>query len=58
MLKALMFGAVVGTVCCFYGINVTGGAEGVGKSTTKAVVTSLTAMLAMDALLTTLIYFL
>src|ERR1700733_4742433 len=52
LLKALIFGGVVGTVSCFYGIQVEGGAEGVGKSTTKSVVTCLTAMLAMDALLT------
>src|ERR1700678_1986527 len=57
LLKALMFGAVVGTVGCFYGIQVEGGAEGVGKATTKSVVTSLTCMLAMDALLTAIIYF-
>lgn len=57
LLKALIFGGVVGTVACFYGIQVEGGAEGVGRSTTKSVVTSLTSMLAMDALLTTLIYF-
>ena len=36
---------------------VEGGAEGVGKATTKSVVTSLTCMLFMDAILTTLIYF-
>jgi phospholipid/cholesterol/gamma-HCH transport system permease protein len=57
LLKALIFGAVVGTVGCFYGIQVEGGAEGVGKATTKSVVTCLTSMLAMDALLTALIYF-
>jgi phospholipid/cholesterol/gamma-HCH transport system permease protein len=57
LLKALLFGAVVGTVGCFYGIQVEGGAEGVGKATTKSVVTSLTAMLATDALLTALLYF-
>jgi phospholipid/cholesterol/gamma-HCH transport system permease protein len=57
LLKALVFGGVVGTVSCFYGIQVEGGAEGVGRSTTKSVVTCLTSMLAMDALLTTLIYF-
>lgn len=57
LLKALMFGAVVGTVGCFYGIQVEGGAEGVGQATTKSVVTSLTSMLAMDAILTALIYF-
>jgi len=57
LLKALVFGGVVGTVSCFYGMQVEGGAEGVGNSTTKSVVTCLTSMLAMDALLTTLIYF-
>jgi phospholipid/cholesterol/gamma-HCH transport system permease protein len=57
LLKALIFGAVVGTVACFYGMQVEGGAEGVGKNTTKSVVTCLTSMLFMDALLTTIIYF-
>jgi len=57
LLKAIMFGGVVGTVCCYYGITVGGGAEGVGKATTQSVVTSLTSMLAMDAILTALIYF-
>ncbi len=57
LLKAVFFGAIVGTVGCYYGIQVEGGAEGVGQATTKSVVTSLTAMLAMDALLTALIYF-
>jgi phospholipid/cholesterol/gamma-HCH transport system permease protein len=57
LLKALIFGAVVGTVGCYYGIQVEGGAEGVGKATTRSVVTCLTSMLGMDALLTTLIYF-
>src|SRR5271156_6755574 len=57
LLKALIFGCVVGTVGCFYGMGVEGGAEGVGKATTQSVVISLTAMLAMDALLTAIIYF-
>ena len=57
LLKALVFGAVVGTVGCFYGIQVEGGAEGVGKATTKSVVTCLTCMLGADALLTTMLYF-
>jgi len=57
LLKALIFGAVVGAVSCFYGMQVEGGAEGVGRSTTKSVVTCLTSMLAMDALVTALVYF-
>src|SRR5271170_1525846 len=57
LLKAVIFGAGVGTVGCYYGFQVEGGAEGVGQATTKSVVTSLTCMLAMDALLTAIIYF-
>src|SRR5271170_7853872 len=57
LLKAVIFGSVVGTVGCYYGMQVEGGAEGVGKATTRSVVTSLTCMLAMDALLTAIIYF-
>lgn len=57
LLKALCFGYVVGSVSCYYGMGVEGGAEGVGKATTTSVVTCLTSMLAMDAILTALIYF-
>jgi len=57
LLKATCFGYIVGSVSCYYGMGVEGGAEGVGKATTTSVVTCLTSMLAMDALLTTLIYF-
>jgi phospholipid/cholesterol/gamma-HCH transport system permease protein len=57
LLKALLFGTVVGSISCYYGMQVEGGAEGVGKNTTRSVVTSLTSMLATDAVLTALIYF-
>lgn len=57
LFKALVFGGVVGSVSCYYGMQVEGGAEGVGQATTKSVVTSLTAMLAVDAFLTAILYF-
>jgi phospholipid/cholesterol/gamma-HCH transport system permease protein len=57
LLKALFFGALIGSVSCYYGIKVEGGAEGVGKATTISVVTSLVAMLALDCFLTALFYF-
>ena len=57
LFKALVFGGVVGSVSCYYGMQVEGGAEGVGQATTKSVVTCLTAMLAVDALLTAILYF-
>jgi phospholipid/cholesterol/gamma-HCH transport system permease protein len=57
LLKALIFGGLIASISCFYGMKVEGGAEGVGKNTTMSVVTSLTAMLAADCLLTALFYF-
>lgn len=58
LLKAVCFGYVVGSVSCYYGMGVEGGAEGVGKATTTSVVTCLTAMLFVDAILTVVIYYL
>jgi len=51
LIKALVFGAVYSSICVFQGINTTGGAEGVGRSTTRAVVLSLTMILVADFLL-------
>lgn len=41
MLKAMIFGAVVGIIGCYQGMNTSNGAQGVGKATTDAVVYSL-----------------
>lgn len=57
LLKSVLFGGLVGSIACFYGIRVEGGAEGVGKATTLSVVTSLTSVLATDCLLTAMFYF-
>src|SRR6202142_1034248 len=38
LLKPFLFAIVIALVGCFYGINTTGGTQGVGRSTTKAVV--------------------
>ncbi len=50
--KAFVFGALYSTICVYYGLKTTGGAEGVGRSTTRAVVISLTMILVSDFLLT------
>lgn len=50
--KALAFGALYSTICVYHGLTTTGGAEGVGRSTTSSVVMSLTAILVADFLLT------
>jgi phospholipid/cholesterol/gamma-HCH transport system permease protein len=40
LIKACFFGAVFTLICCYRGFNAKGGAEGVGKATTSAVVYS------------------
>jgi len=40
-LKALMFGAIIAMVCCYKGMTVSGGPEGVGRAVNQAVVVSL-----------------
>ena len=46
--KAIIFGAVFSTVGCYKGFYASGGAKGVGKSTTEAVVISLVTILITD----------
>lgn len=41
MIKAACFGAMVAVIGCSWGLTTTGGAKGVGQSTTAAVVTAL-----------------
>jgi phospholipid/cholesterol/gamma-HCH transport system permease protein len=40
-LKAVVFGLLIAVVGCNWGLTTTGGAKGVGQSTTTAVVTAL-----------------
>src|SRR5262249_10565188 len=54
MLKSVAFGGVLALIACQPGLAATGGAEGVGRVTTSAVVTSLFALVLMDALFTVL----
>ncbi|MBZ8181865.1 MlaE family lipid ABC transporter permease subunit [Oscillatoria salina] len=44
MFKSLIFGGLIATIGCNWGLTTTGGAKGVGESTTTAVVTSLLAI--------------
>ncbi|MCD6386277.1 ABC transporter permease [Candidatus Sumerlaeota bacterium] len=55
--KTFVFGAIIGIVGCFYGFRTSGGAEGVGKSTTSAVVTTLILILIFDYILSSWILF-
>jgi phospholipid/cholesterol/gamma-HCH transport system permease protein len=51
-IKSSIFGVLIVTVCCYKGLNTSGGAAGVGKATTQSVVTSYVLILVFDLLLT------
>lgn len=51
-IKALFFGMIIVSVSCYRGINTRGGAEGVGRSTTRSVVTCYIIILISDFFLT------
>jgi phospholipid/cholesterol/gamma-HCH transport system permease protein len=48
LIKSVVFGAVIAVTGCYHGFKTTGGAEGVGRSTTASVVHSLLAILVAD----------
>ena len=50
VLKSLMFGFLIATIACYRGLNVKGGAAGVGTSTTSSVVTAITTVIGFDTL--------
>lgn len=51
VIKSVTFGITVTSVGCFFGLHTTGGAEGVGRSTTRSVVASSMIILVLDAFL-------
>ncbi len=56
MIKAVFFGNVIAVLGCYYGLHSPDGAEGVGKATTKTVVTSIIVIFILNALLTFILY--
>jgi phospholipid/cholesterol/gamma-HCH transport system permease protein len=57
LFKTIFFGMIIAIVSCYEGFNVEGGAEGVGKATTRAVVTTFIMIIAADCFFTALFYF-
>ena len=51
-IKSFVFGILIVTVCCYRGMQTSGGAAGVGKATTQSVVTSYILILVADFFLT------
>ncbi|HEX4426990.1 MAG TPA: ABC transporter permease [Terriglobales bacterium] len=54
LLKPLFFGFIIATVGCYYGMSTRGGTQGVGKSTTQAMVASSVLILIVNFFITKL----
>jgi phospholipid/cholesterol/gamma-HCH transport system permease protein len=56
IIKGLVFGLTITVIACYKGFNASGGARGVGKATTQAVVYNFIAIFILDYVLTVLMY--
>jgi len=56
LIKAFFFGGIIALMGCFYGLRSSGGAEGVGDSTTRAVAASCLLILIVDYLLASFLF--
>ncbi len=56
LIKAAFFGLILSLIGCYKGFNTTGGAEGVGKATTEAVVLASVSILISDYFLTAIMF--
>lgn len=52
LIKSIIFGFIVSTIGCYKGLNVTGGADSVGKFTTASVVAGVFMIILVDAVFT------
>jgi phospholipid/cholesterol/gamma-HCH transport system permease protein len=55
VIKGAVFGLAITFIACYYGLNGSGGAEGVGRTTTKAVVATTLAIMILDVLMVPLL---
>jgi phospholipid/cholesterol/gamma-HCH transport system permease protein len=58
LVKAGVFGSLIAGLACYLGLGVTGGAQGVGNATTRTVVLTIVALIAVDLLFTSVFYYL
>ena len=56
LIKSFVFALIIGGIGCYQGLIVRGGAEGVGKATTKSVVISIFLIICADMLFTALFF--
>jgi phospholipid/cholesterol/gamma-HCH transport system permease protein len=57
LLKAEAFGVLIALIACREGLDVSGGAEGVGRATTNSVVRCIVAVIVCDFVFTVFFYF-
>jgi phospholipid/cholesterol/gamma-HCH transport system permease protein len=57
LLKAGVFGVIIALISCYEGLNTKGGAEGVGRATTRSVVASFISIILADCVITAIFYF-
>ena len=55
LVKPVLFGFIIATIGCFYGMNARGGTQGVGRATTQAMVASSVLILVLDFFVTRLL---
>jgi phospholipid/cholesterol/gamma-HCH transport system permease protein len=56
LIKAFVFGTIIAGLACWLGLNVKGGAQGVGDATTRTVVLTIVALTLVDLLFTWLFF--
>ncbi len=57
LIKSLFFAAIIVLVSCYEGLSVSGGAEGVGRATTRSVVNTIMLVIASNLVFAALFYF-
>jgi phospholipid/cholesterol/gamma-HCH transport system permease protein len=55
LVKPVIFGFIVATIGCYYGLSTRGGTQGVGRATTEAVVAAMILIIAVDVFVTQLL---
>src|SRR5207244_7229109 len=55
LVKPLVFGFIIATIGCYYGLTTKGGTQGVGRATTEAVVAAMILIIAVEVFVTRLL---
>jgi phospholipid/cholesterol/gamma-HCH transport system permease protein len=56
LIKSVIFGSIIALMGCYYGLRAEGGAEGVGRAATRAVVSSCLLILVSDYILAEVLF--